>query len=80
MARAMREGERREIVFFVVTDRQEGTTAAREKVRARDYSRKDSYHRGIQRAYNRLFKQYPKVRYSIQMHISLSEHPIAHLG
>ncbi len=80
MARAMRTGERREIVFFVVTDRQEGTTTAREKVRARDYSRKDSYYRGIQRAYNRLHKQYPKGRYSIQMHISLSEHPIAHLG
>lgn len=80
MARAMREGERREILFFVITDKQEGTTAAREKVRARDYSRKDSYYRGIRRAYNRLLKQYPKGRYSIQMHISRSMHPIAHMG
>jgi len=68
----------KEIVFFVVTSRESGEIVARKKVRARDYSREDSYERGIQRAYRRLLNKYSRGSHHIDLHIAMSEHPIAH--
>jgi len=78
MARAMTEREKREIMHIVVTDRREGTIVTRKRVRARDYSRKDNYHRGVRRAMLRIKRQYPNTLYSIQMYHASSMHPLAH--
>lgn len=69
---------KKEVTFFVVTSRESGVIVAREKIRARDYRRMDSYVRGIKRAYRRTLKKWPKSTHSIQIHIAMSEHPIAH--
>jgi len=74
------EEARREVLIFIVTDHSDGTTAHRSGVWARNYSRRDSFHRGIRRAYNRLLKRFPKETHTIQMHMARTEYPLAHLG